>query len=45
MCPVELRNLELAAETTQHLANKEFSDVLVIITGGTLCMVDTEHGY
>ena len=45
MCPVELRNIELAAETTQHFANKEFSDVLVIVTGGTLTMVDTDHGY
>ena len=45
MCAVDMRNKELAAETTQHLANKEFSDVLVIITGGTLCMVDTDHGY
>ena len=43
MCAVDLRKLD--KETTQHISNKEYSDVLVIITGGTLCMVNTEHGY
>jgi len=44
-CIVELRQVDLEHETTQHVANKEFSDVLVIVTGGTLTMVATEHGY
>lgn len=43
MCAVDLRKLD--KETTQHISNKEYSDVLVIVTGGTLCMVNTEHGY
>ena len=42
-CAVDLRKLD--KETTQHISNKEYSDVLVIVTGGTLCMVNTEHGY
>ena len=44
-CVVELRQVELEHETTQHVSNKEFSDVLVIITGGTLTMVATDKGY
>ena len=43
MCAVDLRKLD--KETTQHISNKEYSDVLVIITGGTLCMVNTDQGY
>lgn len=45
MCPVDLRQLDIAETTTQHIANKEFSNVLVIVTGGTLTMVNTDQGY
>jgi 60kDa lysophospholipase len=45
MCPVELRKFDLKETTTQHFANKEFSDVLVIVTGGTLIMTQTPQGY
>ena len=44
-CSVDLRALELKETTTQHVSNKEFSDVLVIVTGGTLTMVQTDKGY
>ena len=44
-CPIELRELDLKGETAQHYANKAISNVLVIITGGTLCMVESDHGY
>lgn len=43
MCAVDMRKLDHT--TTQHVSNKEFSDVLVIVTGGTLCMVNTDKGY
>ena len=29
----------------QHTITKDYADVLLIVTGGTLCMVNTEHGY
>jgi len=45
MCSVDLRAIELKTETTNHVSNKEFSDVLVIVTGGTLTMVQTDKGY
>ena len=45
MCAVDLRKLDRKEATTQHVANKEFSDVLVIVTGGTLTMVSTKNGY
>ena len=44
-CAVDLREMDLKEASTQYLANKEFSDVLVIVTGGTLTMVHTENGY
>ena len=42
---MDLRTAQIDHETTDHIANKEFSDVLVIVTGGTLCMVESENGY
>ena len=43
--PIDLRDKELDAVTTEHISNKEYSDVLLIVTGGTLCMVHTDNGY
>ena len=43
--PMAERLLEVEAETTEHIANKEYSDVLLIVTGGTFCMVQTTDGY
>ena len=43
--PMAERLLEVEAETTEHIANKEYSDVLLIVTGGTFCMVQTPDGY
>jgi len=42
---LELRDGESKAETTEHIANKEYSDVLLIVTGGTLCMTQTPNGF
>ena len=43
--PINMRAIDLSKATTQHFDNKEFSNVLVIVTGGTLCMVETKNGY
>lgn len=42
---VDLRMHDLKDTTTQHVANREITDVLVIVTGGTLTMVNTDSGY
>jgi len=42
----ETRTLELLEEAKKgRTLTKEFADVLLIITGGTLCMVQTDNGY
>ena len=33
------RQIDVEHETTEHIANKQYSDVLLIVTGGTFCMV------
>lgn len=30
---------------TQHTITKDYADVLLIVTGGTLCMINTDSGY
>ena len=45
MCAADLRKIDVGGTTNQHVAKKEYSDVLVIVTGGTLTMVSTDHGY
>lgn len=42
---VESRIKETAADLLQHTSQKMYSDVLLIVTGGTLCMINTDHGY
>ena len=42
---VTMRQAELQAETEDHVSKNKYSDVLLIVTGGTLCMVQTENGY
>ena len=42
---MDLRTAQIDHETTDHIANKEFSDVLMIVTGGTLCNEESENGY
>lgn len=39
------RVAELGEELLQHTITKAYSDVLLIVTGGTLCMVNTPNGY
>jgi hypothetical protein len=41
----DTRLVELQDEMIQHTITKDYADVLLIVTGGTLCMVNTEHGY
>ena len=36
---------DLQEEMTQHTITKDYADVLLIVTGGTLCMINTENGY
>lgn len=42
---VNLRSYKIHKEKKENLLNKEISQVLVICTGGTFCMVKTEKGY
>lgn len=37
--------LDNQEEILQHTVNKKYAEVLLIVTGGTLCMVNTDHGY
>ena len=39
------RHFQLAKEHKSHLLHKDISNVLVICTGGTFCMVKTPRGY
>ena len=41
----DARKIELQEEMIQHTITKDYADVLLIVTGGTLCMVNTENGY
>ncbi len=41
----DVRSAELQEEMTQYTITKDYADVLLIVTGGTLCMVNTENGY
>jgi hypothetical protein len=43
--PGAIRELEAARDLASHTLQKDFADVLLIVTGGTLCMVNTENGY
>ena len=43
--PNEARMADLQEEMTQHTITKDYADVLLIVTGGTLCMINTENGY
>jgi len=43
--PNEARIADLQEEMTQHTITKDYADVLLIVTGGTLCMVNTPNGY
>jgi len=38
-------NIQKEKESKAHFINKDISEVLVICTGGTLCMVKTPKGY
>ena len=29
----------------EHTVNKKYADVLIIVTGGTLTTINTDHGY
>ena len=40
-----LRNFQLQKESKSNLLNKDVSNVLIICTGGTFCMVKTPKGY
>lgn len=40
-----VRDVELRDEMIQHTITKDYADVLLIVTGGTLCMINTDHGY
>lgn len=42
---VNYRNFQLQKESKSNLLNKDISNVLVICTGGTFCMVKTSRGY
>jgi len=44
-CVADVRQHEIEEMTTQQVSNKEFSDVLIIVTGGTLTMVASDQGY
>ena len=37
--------MEAAQDCKDHTLQKDFADVLVIVTGGTICMVQSENGY
>lgn len=39
------RAVDLLHEMTQHTITKDYADVLLIVTGGTLCMVHSDAGY
>jgi lysophospholipase len=41
----EIRNFHINKDAKCNLLNKAISDVLVICTGGTFCMVKTDKGY
>ena len=43
--PNEARMADLKEEMTQYTITKDYADVLLIVTGGTLCMINTENGY
>lgn len=40
-----IRDYEAEKDDAGHTLNREFADVLLIVTGGTLCMVHSDHGY
>jgi L-asparaginase/Glu-tRNA(Gln) amidotransferase subunit D len=42
---MENRALMCVGESIKHTDKKEYSNVLVIVTGGTITMVNTENGY
>ena len=37
--------VEVEDENDAHITHSKYSDVLLIVTGGTLCMVQTDNGY
>ena len=46
MTLVDFREANAQAQHDEdHIANSKYSDVLLIVTGGTLCMVQTKDGY
>ena len=38
----DARAADLLEEMTQHTITKDYADVLLIVTGGTLCMVNSD---
>ena len=42
---IEMRMNEDQKEILEHTHNKKYCDVLLIVSGGTLTMVNTDHGY
>ena len=38
----DARAADLLEEMTQHTITKDYADVLLIVTGGTLCMVHSD---
>lgn len=41
-CAADARANDLLEEMTQHTITKDYADVLLIVTGGTLCMVQSD---
>ena len=44
-CAIDLRQQDQKEFNQSRVDSREFSDVLVIVTGGTLTMVQSEQGY
>lgn len=42
---LQSRLIETKDEILQHTNTNKYAEVLVIVTGGTLTMVNTDHGY
>jgi hypothetical protein len=42
---LQSRLIETKDQILQHTITRNYSEVLVIVTGGTLTMINTDHGY
>lgn len=42
---LQSRMIETKEEMLQYTIRRNYSEVLVIVTGGTLTMINTDHGY